>query len=172
MGRCLRQTPPQKSDFGESHRVPVWKSHRACGRRAPGGGGRRAVAPTQTPLVSTHPPKIAIPLLEIPKVGFLGRCLPKAAPHDRSPSLEPPFWTPKPPFWTPQMPKMSIFVKFLKMDTTPRSPGLENHPPRGPKGPLGAPWGPKGPKGPKGPLGALLGGAREGSLHWFSLRPA
>ena len=27
------------------------------------GGGRRAVAPTQTPLVSPHPPKIAIPLL-------------------------------------------------------------------------------------------------------------
>ena len=26
-------------------------------------GGRRAVAPTRTPLVSTHPPKIAIPLL-------------------------------------------------------------------------------------------------------------
>ena len=26
-------------------------------------GGRRAVAPTPTPLVSTHPPKIAIPLL-------------------------------------------------------------------------------------------------------------
>merc|ERR1711995_102279 len=31
-----------------------------CGRAA---GGRRAVAPTPTPLVSTHPPKIAIPLL-------------------------------------------------------------------------------------------------------------
>ena len=30
--------------------------------RAAGAGGR-AVAPTQTPLVSTHPPKIAIPLL-------------------------------------------------------------------------------------------------------------
>ena len=30
-----------------------------CGRA----GGRRAVAPTPTPLVSTHPPKIAIPLL-------------------------------------------------------------------------------------------------------------
>ena len=29
----------------------------------PCAGGRRAVAPTQTPLVSTHPPKIAIPLL-------------------------------------------------------------------------------------------------------------
>ena len=26
-------------------------------------GAGRAVAPTQTPLVSTHPPKIAIPLL-------------------------------------------------------------------------------------------------------------
>ena len=57
------------------------------------------------------------PSLEIPKVGFLGRCLPKAAPHDRSPSLEPPFWTPKPPFGSQKMPKMSIFVKFLKMDT-------------------------------------------------------
>ena len=42
---------------------PVWwQSHRACGRRAPG-AGRRAVAPPQTPLVSPHPPKIAIPLL-------------------------------------------------------------------------------------------------------------
>ena len=36
------------------------KRGEACGCRA---GGRRAVAPTQTPLVSTHPPKIAIPLL-------------------------------------------------------------------------------------------------------------
>ena len=34
--------------------------------------------------------------------------------------------------------------------------------PKGPKGPQAAPW---GPLGPKGPLGALLGGAREGSLH-------
>ena len=31
-----------------------------CGRAA---GGGRAVAPTLTPLVSTHPPKIAIPVL-------------------------------------------------------------------------------------------------------------
>ena len=45
----------------QSHNVPVWQSHRACGCRRAGGG--RAVAPTQTPLVSTHPPKIAIPLL-------------------------------------------------------------------------------------------------------------
>ena len=37
------------------------KRGEACGCRAAGGG--RAVAPTQTPLVSTHPPKIAIPLL-------------------------------------------------------------------------------------------------------------
>ena len=35
-----------------------------CGNHTePAGGGRRAVAPTLTPLVSTHPPKIAIPLL-------------------------------------------------------------------------------------------------------------
>ena len=34
-------------------------AHPAGGRRA----GGRAVAPTRTPLVSTHPPKIAIPLL-------------------------------------------------------------------------------------------------------------
>ena len=33
-----------------------------AGRRQ-AGGWRRAVAPTPTPLVSTHPPKIAIPLL-------------------------------------------------------------------------------------------------------------
>ena len=44
----------------QSHNVPVWQSHRACGRAR---GRRRAVAPTLTPLVSTHPPKIAIPLL-------------------------------------------------------------------------------------------------------------
>ena len=33
-----------------------------CPQRNPA-GGRRAVAPTRTPLASTHPPKIAIPLL-------------------------------------------------------------------------------------------------------------
>ena len=37
--------------------VEITQSLRAAG------AGRRAVAPTQTPLVSTHPPKIAIPLL-------------------------------------------------------------------------------------------------------------
>ena len=50
----------------------------------------------------------------------------------------------------------------------------------GPQGPQGGPGAPRGPsKGPLawaqgaqgalGPLGALLGGAREGSLHWSSL---
>ena len=41
-----------------------------AGRRA--AGGWRAVAPTLTPLVSTHPPKIAIPLLGGMIVGPLG----------------------------------------------------------------------------------------------------
>ena len=54
--------------------------------------------------------------------------------------------------------KMSIFVIFLKMDR-PHHGGF------GPQGPQGAP---RGPRGPKGPLGALLGGAHEGSLHWFT----
>ena len=88
------------------------------------------------------------PSLEIPKVGFLGRCLPKAAPLGRNRA-----W-----IWAPRGP-------------------------RGPKGPQGAPWGPMGP--PWAPMGAqgaqgalftgdfpialcgLLGGAREGSLHWL-----
>ena len=52
MGRCLRQTPPQKSDFWDSHSVPVWKSHRACGRAA-GGGRSRQLRPHWCP--PTHP---------------------------------------------------------------------------------------------------------------------
>ena len=40
----------------------VVQRQKGGGLRVPAGGGR-AVAPTQTPLVSTHPPKIAIPLL-------------------------------------------------------------------------------------------------------------
>jgi hypothetical protein len=55
---------PGGAPFGETlTRNPTFG---LCGRRA-AGGGRRAVAPTLTPLVSTHPPtttpKIAIPLL-------------------------------------------------------------------------------------------------------------
>ena len=42
--------------------------------------------------------------------------------------------------------------------------------PMGPKGPQGAPWGPHG--GPRGPWAPLLGGAREGSLHWFAFDSA
>ena len=49
----------------------------------PADGGRRAVAPTLTPLVSTHPPKIAIPLLggirgaitKIPPWALMGRII-------------------------------------------------------------------------------------------------
>ena len=62
MGRCLRQTPPQKSDFWQSHSVPVWQSRRACGRRAPGGrraaGGRANSDPTgvPSPIQDCYPP--------------------------------------------------------------------------------------------------------------------
>ena len=81
-GRCLRQTPPQKSDFWDFQarfrpggaafgkhlpRNPTFATHTVslCGNHTEPAGGRwrRAVAPTQTPLVSPHPPKIAIPLL-------------------------------------------------------------------------------------------------------------
>ena len=49
----------KRCDLGSTG-VPALAST-PCGRQA--AGGRRAVAPTLTPLVSTHPPKIAIPLL-------------------------------------------------------------------------------------------------------------
>ena len=50
-GRCLRQTPHQKSDFWDSHSVLVWKSHRACGRAGGAAGGRANSDPT-----GVHPP--------------------------------------------------------------------------------------------------------------------
>ena len=40
----------------------AWLAHPVCGGRA-AASGRRAVAPTLTPQVCTHPHKIAIPLL-------------------------------------------------------------------------------------------------------------
>ena len=50
----------------QPHSVLVWQPHSflVCQpHRAVRAGGGRAVAPTLTPLVSTHTPKIAIPML-------------------------------------------------------------------------------------------------------------
>ena len=57
---------------------PAHLGGRAGGRQAVGGGW--AVAPTLTPLVSTHPPKIAVPLLG-GQWGAQGGCIgPKRTP--------------------------------------------------------------------------------------------
>ena len=66
-----------------------------------------------------------------------------------------------------------FFPRPIAMDLGPQGPKGPLGAPRGPWGPLGPPKGPKGaqgaPWGPLGPLGPLLGGAREGSLHWYEL---
>ena len=76
MGRCLRQTPPQKSDFWDSHNVPVWKSHRACGRRA-GGGRSRQLRPHWCP--PTHP-RLLSPCWGGPVQPALKGCPPAGGP--------------------------------------------------------------------------------------------
>ena len=79
--------------------------------------------------------------------------------------------------WGAIFPKSEIFCGGFPFLRRTHRNGLAHGAPGGPKGPLGGPRGPLGPpKGPKGaqgapwaplgPLGPLLGGAREGSLHW------
>ena len=111
------------------------------------------------------------PSLEIPKVGFLGRCLPKAAPPGRNRAW---IWAPRGPRgpkgphgapWTTILdPKITILdskignipilMNFLKMDTPIEGgfgpQGAQGAPwgPKGPQGAQGAPWGPRGPRGP------------------------
>ena len=73
----------------------------------------------------------------------------------------------------PPAPKTRISGEVFAEGSAPWSkPSLD----LGPKGPQGAPWAPMGAQGALFTgdfpiaLRGLLGGAREGSLHWFPLR--
>ena len=75
------------------------------------------------------------PSLEIPKVGFLGRCLPKAAPPGRNRAWIGPQgaqgapWTtildPKIRILDPKNTKMPILVNFAKLDTPSRGQKMQ-----------------------------------------------
>ena len=89
------------------------------------------------------------------------------------------------PTWRPSMGRLrGPRAHWAPVQRSPKGPGAQGargapvqRPPKGPRaqrgfwGPQGTPGGPKGtlgsPWGHLGPLGPLLGGAREGSLHWF-----